>query len=385
MAKSKTEKKQKKKRLIPIPVKCLIALLILLLITGTIFTVYMKQQTNPDHVAARYISTFMSKDPSALFHFLDIEKSTFINEDSFSRFLEEHCQYSKIRSYGLSRHTDPSAPDQVSYRISYQYGPHSKPYTQTLVLKKSEEKLYFFFDIWEIDCSEFFAKNISIQIPTGASAAIDGITLTQEQKKEEAGQLAIYETNNLFTGTHDITVSMEGFQDFSASFSLQNTDYKDQPVYTITDSMLSITKETENELIRQAEKMIQALYKSALQNDPFEKFHEKYPFEDSVRSSQEQKYDTLVNNHILSSTHLSDVDFNEFSSSCTTAYAEDHCYALKITTSMDYTASSVVNGGSYEKSTPGSSVFITTMHYQDGKWVIHDTTALDNCVYYLRY
>ena len=385
MAKNKTEKKQKKKRLIPIPVKCLIALLILLLITGTIFTVYMKQQTNPDHVIQRYIATFMSKDPSALFHFLGMEKSTFIDEDSFSRFLEEHCQYSKIRSYGLTRHTDPSAPGQVSYRISFQYGPHSKPYTQTLLLKKSEANLSFFFDIWEIDCSEFFAKNIAIQIPTGASASIDGIALTQEQKKEEAGQLATYETDGLFIGTHAITVSMEGFQDYSANFSLQNTDYKNQPVYTITDSMLSITKETEKELISQAEKMIQALYKSALQNDPFEKLHGKYPFEDNVRSSQEQKYNTLVNNHILPSTHLSDVDFNEFSSSCAVTYAEDHCYAVKITTSMDYTASSVVSGGSYEKSTPGSSVIITAMHYQDGKWVIHDTTALDHCVYYLRY
>lgn len=381
MAKNKNEKK--KRRRIPIPVKCLIALLVLLLITGIIFTVYMKQQTNPDYVAQRYIAAFMAKDPSALFQFLGIEKSTFISEESFASYLEECLKYSEIRSYGLTRQTDPSVPGQINYHISYQYGPHSKPYTQTLILKKSDEKLYLFFDIWEIDCSEFFAKNASIQIPAGASASIDGIALTQEQKKEETDQLATYGMGDLFTGTHKITVSMEGFKDYSANVSLQNTDYKDQPLYTITDSMLSITKETEKELASQAEKMIEALYTGALQNDSFEKLHKKYSFEDSVRSSLEQKYNTLVNNHILSAAHLSGVDFNEFSSSCTTAYAEDRCYAVKITTSVGYTAFSVTADGSYEKSTPGNSVFITTMHYQNGKWVIHDTTALDHCVYYL--
>ena len=47
---------------------------------------------------------------------------------------------------------------------------------------------------------------------------------------------------------------------------------------------------------------------------------------------------------------------------------------------------SVMNGGvSHEKSTTGNSLFITTVHYQGGEWFFHDSTALESCVYYLKY
>lgn len=387
MTKKNTTGKPKKKRHIPIPVKCLFALLILLFLCGIIFTVHMKQQTNPDRIADQYISAFMAKDPAALFRFLGMKKTPFINEESFARSLEECHKYSTITSYGLTKYADPSAPDQIRYNIEYWYGAHSKPYTQTLILKKSDQKLYLFFDNWEIDYSEFFACNCSVRVPAGATVSIDDVALTKEQIKEQSGQLTTYECGDLFIGTHKITVSLEGFQDYSASTDLKNADYTDRPLYTITPSMLKITKDTEKELAKQTEKMIQALYTGALQEDSFAKLHEKYPFEAEVRPDLEKKYDTLLHNHIQGDTHLSEIEFTDFSSSCTTAYAEDRCYAIKVTTSTDYTSSSLVinNGTSHERSATGNSLFITTMHYLDGKWYIHDSTALESCVYYLKH
>ncbi|MCM1441235.1 MAG: hypothetical protein NC131_18830, partial [Roseburia sp.] len=196
-----------------------------------------------------------------------------------------------------------------------------------------------------------------------------------------------YECGDLFTGTHRITVSLEGFEDYSTSTSLQNADYAGRPLYTITASMLRVTKDTQEELMKQTERMIKALYNGALQEKSFSSLHEKYPFEETVRADLEKKYDTLLHNHIQGSSHLSDVAFTDFSSSCTMAYAEDHCYAIKVTTSTDYTTYSVVMNGdvSHEKSTAGNSLFITTLHYLDGKWYIHDSTALESCVYYLKH
>lgn len=387
MANKETAKKTKKKRRVPIPVKCLLALFILILICGIIFTVYMKQQTDPDRIADQYVSVYMSKDASALFRFLGIKKTSFINEESFSRSLEECHKYSSITTYGLTKYSDPAAPDQVQYNIEYRYGAHSSPYTQTLTLKKTEPPLYLFFDNWKIDYSEYIAHGCSVQIPAGATVSIDDVALTEKQITSRDGQLATYEIGELFIGTHKITVSLEGFEDYSTSVYVSNSDYKDHPLYTITPSMLRITKDTEKELTKQTEKMIQALYTDALQEKSFARLHEQYPFEEEVRSDLEKKYDTLLHNHIQSSTHLSGIEFTDFSSSCTTAYAEDRCYAIKITTSTDYaTTSSVMNSGSaQEKSTTGNSLFITTMHYRDGKWFIHDSTALESCVYYLKY
>ncbi len=387
MAKNKPIKKNKKKRHVPIPVKCLIALLILVLICGIIFTVYMKQQTDPDRIADQYVSVYMSKDASALFHFLGIKETSFLNAESFSRSLEECHKYSSITTYGLTKYSDPATPDQVQYNIEYRYGAHSSPYTQTLTLKNTEPPLYLFFDNWKIDYSEYIARNCSVQIPAGSTVLIDDVALTEKQITSQTGQLATYECGDLFIGTHKITVSLEGFEDYSTSVYVGNSDYKDRPLYTITPSMLRITKDTENKLIKQTEKMIQALYTGALQEDPFSRLHEKYPFEENMRPDLEKKYDTLIHNHIQSSTHLSGVEFTDFSSSCTTAYAEDRCYAMKITTSADYTSTgSVMNGGvSHEKSTTGNSLFITTVHYQGGEWFFHDSTALESCVYYLKY
>lgn len=383
MAKKRQENTEEKKRSIPLLVKCLAALLPLFLLCGIVCAVYMRQQTNPDYIAERYMEAFMSKNPTALFHFLGLKRSSFVNEEAFGRFLEESYSYSRIKSYGLTRDTS-SADDGIHYRIEFRTGPHSSPVIHTLRLIKSGEKRYLIFDNWIIDHSEYLAGGCSIRIPAGAAADIDGVSLTEEQKVEERDQLATYAADTLFTGTHKIAVHMPGFQDYTADISLKHTDNIDNPLYTVTPSMLSITEDTGKELAAHTEEMIRSLYSGALENQSPDWLHNKFPFEESVQPALGQKYNTLINQMMQPASRLSGVEFREFSSSCVSAYAEDGCYAVKVTTSADYTASSTVSGSNYKKNTPGHSVFITTMHYRDGKWLIHDSTVLESPVYYLK-
>lgn len=382
----KTTTNQKKKRRVPIPVKCLIVLLTILLICGTIFTVFMRQKTNPDSIARSYVAAFMAKDTSALFHFLGMEETIFTNPDALARSLEECHKYSTITSYGLTKYADPSTPDQLQYKIEYWNNSHGNPYNQTLTLRKTGAKLYGFFDHWQIDQSEFFARNCTLRIPAGTTVRVDDIALAQDQIRETTEQLTTYDLGNLFTGTHTITVSAEGFQDYTTNVYLQNKDYGGQPLYTITASMLDVTKDTEKKLAAQAEKMVKDLYAGALEDKSFGDLHKKYPFEESMRTKLEQNYGTLINNHIHSANRLTKVQFTGFSSSYSSAYAEDHCYAVRITTNADYHTTSLVTSGnsSREKTTEGNSLFITIFHYRDGVWYIHDTTALTTCVYYAK-
>lgn len=386
MGRKKTGEKPKKKRRIPIPMKCLIILLIILIASGTVFAVYMNQQTNPDRIVRDYISAFMAKDSSALFHYLGMQENSFINAGSFERSLEECRKYSTISSYGLTKYADPATPDLLQYKIEYWNNSHGNPYTETLVLKRSELRLYGFFDDWQIDTTEFLATNCRINAPSGTTVAVDGITLTPGPTAAQTDQLVSCELGSLFAGTHEITISAQGFEDFKTSVFLDNKDYSSEPFYTITPSMLKITQDTEKQLEKTAEKMIKALYGMALNTKSFDALHEKYPFEESVREDLRKKYNTLINNNIHSSTHLTGVAFDSFSSSFSTAYAEDECYAVKITTAADYTSDSLVRTetSSEKKSTTGNSLFITTFHYRDGSWFIHDTTALTTCVYYIK-
>ena len=159
--------------------------------------------------------------------------------------------------------------------------------------------------------------------------------------------------------------------------------------------MMNVTADTEKTLIQLAEAFITAIYEGALTKLDFSAVTSDFTVEESSRTTMEQAYNTFVSNHINSSSHLTQVDFTGFSSSAASSYAEDGCYAIQITSDVDYTADSVVvplssttegqATASQNKHTSGNSLFTTAFHYKDGIWSIHATTALDACVYYIKY
>lgn len=397
MSKKNASTKATKKRRIPLFVKWIIALLFLLIMAFTVFFFYMKQITRPEHITDQYVTTFMSKDTSALFDYLGFERGTFTTPDALKKSLEECHKYSSITTYGLVEYDTQDKENQRQYGLQYWDNSHNNPYSQTLIVKKSSDRLYLLFDNWEIDTSEFLAKSCLLGAPAGATVAVDDIELTENMVKASSDEVTTYQLGDMFIGTHTITVSMEGFEDFTTRVYLKSGDYKDKNIYTITASMMNITADTEKSLKKQTESLIKTLYSYALSDKSFDKLCKKITFEDSTKTSMEQAYLTLVTNNIKSATHLTDVNFSKFTSTVSSAFAEDHCYAVQVTTDIDYTASSVVVKSDTQtesaapqtvkqyRSTTGSSLFITTFHYWNGTWCIHDTTALDACIYYMKY
>ena len=392
MAKAAPRPEGKKTRKIPVPVLCLLVLLVLLLAAFLVFYIRMKGQTRPDRVADRYVSTFMSRDANALFDLIGFSTSPFITRDAFARSMEECHSYSTIASYSIVQYPAESE-DQRSFGIQYWDDHNNSPYSQTLVLNRSQDRLYLLFDNWTVDATEYLAKNCSLAIPAGASATLDGVALTDDMQAETTDTSAVYTAGDLFIGNHTIQVSMEGFEDFSAQVYLGSGDYADKDIYTITTSMMTITDETEKYLKQQAKSFIRALYDTALSEKSFSDLADAFVFEDTTRSSMEQAYDTLVANNISSAAHLTGVDFADFSSTTSSAYAEDHCYAVTVTSEIEYTAQSEVpqssadgaEPGSSPRSTSGRSLFTTTFHFKNGTWSIYSSTAFDTCIYYTRY
>lgn len=281
----------------------------------------------------------------------------------------------------------------MQYNLSFWDDNHNNPYTQTLLLNLSSSRLYFLFDQWEIDAAEFLAKNCSLAVPKGATVTVDGIDLSEHFSAVPDKDLDVYELGSLFTGTHDITVSIKGFEDYTTTTSLLAGDYSGKKIYTITTSMMKVTAETEKNLKQLAESFITSIYEGALTEQDFDSISKDFTIEKDSIDSMGLAYNTLVSNNITTASHLSKVDFTNFDSSTAATYAEDGCYAIQVTSDVNYTAESIVSSGSEDetasrqaqKTTSGNSLFTTVFHYKDGVWSINTTTALDACVYYIKY
>ncbi|MBO5486665.1 MAG: hypothetical protein J5988_07030 [Eubacterium sp.] len=356
------------------------------------FFIYMKQMTKPTRLVDRYVSTFMSKDSDSLFDLIGFETGTFITKDAFAKSMEECHQYSSITTYSLVP-GNSQGDNQMQYNLSFWDDNHNNPYNQTLLLNLSSSRLYFLFDQWEIDTTEFLAKNCSLAVPTGATVTVDGIDLSEHFSAVPDEDLDVYELGSLFMGTHDITVSIKGFEDYTTTTSLPAGDYSGKKIYTITTSMLKVTADTEKNLKQLAESFITSIYEGALTEQDFDSISKDFTVEEDSKDSLKLAYDTLVSNNITTASHLSKVDFTNFDSSTAATYAEDGCYAIQVTSDVNYTAESIVSSGSGDetasqqtrKTTSGNSLFTTIFHYKDGVWSINTTTALDACVYYIKY
>jgi len=387
MSKKDTTAKAEKTKRIPTAAKWGIAAFILLVIAFTVFFIYMKQITNPNRIANNYITTFMSKDTTALFDFLGFEQGPFMTPEALNESLEECHKYSTLTTYSMVEYDTSDNENQNQYGFEYWDDGRNNPYNQTLILNKAEKPLYLLFDNWQIDTTEFVAKNCRIDAPADAKVTVDGTELTEELIKSTTSGVTTYELGHMFVGNHEIVVAMEGFENFSTNVYLKGADYNGTSLYTITASMMKVTAETETTLKEQAENFIKTLYNNALESKEFNKLTKKFTFEETMYGAMEQAYITLVSNNITSSTHLSGVEFNTFLSSAATTYAEDGCYAIAVTSEVNYTANSTVvkDGSSQYRSTAGNSLFTTTFHYNKGTWQIYYTTALDSCIYYVRY
>ena len=392
MSKKTSSQNPPKKKKHP-KLKWILIIIAALVVTAFLtFFIYMKQMTKPTRLVDRYVSTFMSKDSDSLFDLIGFETGTFITKDAFAKSMEECHQYSSITTYSLVP-GNSQGDNQMQYNLSFWDDNHNNPYNQTLLLNLSSSRLYFLFDQWEIDTTEFLAKNCSLAVPTGATVTVDGIDLSEHFSAVPDEDLDVYELGSLFIGTHDITVSIKGFEDYTTTTSLPAGDYSGKKIYTITTSMLKVTAATEKNLKQLAESFITSIYEGALTEQGFDSISKDFTVEEDSKDSLKLAYDTLVSNNITTASHLSKVDFTNFDSSTAATYAEDGCYAIQVTSDVNYTAESIVSSGSGDetasqqtrKTTSGNSLFTTIFHYKDGVWSINTTTALDACVYYIKY
>ncbi|MBO4395736.1 MAG: hypothetical protein J5819_05265 [Eubacterium sp.] len=375
-----------------------IGVLAVLLFIGVFL--YDRIYNNPMNVVDEYIDAFMAKSPSRIFRTMDLKMTNFITPDNLDTLLEERANYHEITSYSLVReHVDNG--DERRYKISYMVGRQESPFSQELILKKSDEKKLFILDNWYIDSSDLVGHGISIRVPTGARITVDGRKLGEgsvrtpdaavadnvagdENLVKQSGTTQDYEIGDMFVGKHEFEVTLDGFQPFSDTFEIEPQEYYYEPVFTVTPSQMTPDEESRKVAENLAQRMVTLLYQDLAERRSFDYFASEVAVEMSTQTALRKKYDELRKKHIDSETHLMYVEFDSFSSDVSSTLSEDSCYAVRVDTTIRYTAHStvVIDDEPELKSASGSLKLKTVFHYSDGQWWLYDSDAFDKFIHY---
>lgn len=155
---------------------------------------------------------------------------------------------------------------------------------------------------------------------------------------------------------------------------------------------MTLSDAVADSLIETSKTTLQNIYTAALDKKDFADAITPTAIEADSLSTMTDSYNTFVENNVKGDTHLKKVEFKAIDGSAqiTSNYSDnDDCFAVMVTLDVSYTTSSVVksfwDGKKSNKTYDGESSLSFTYHYRDGKWVLNNTGALSNCVYYSRY
>ncbi len=357
-----------------------IGVLAVLLFIGVFL--YDRIYNNPMDVVDEYIDAFMAKSPSRIFRTMNLEMTNFLTPDNLDTLLEEKANYHDITSYSLVRERNDG--DEKQFKINYMVGRQESPFSQTLILKKSDEKKLFILDKWYIDSSDLVGREISIRVPAGAKLTVDGRKLGEGSVSKQSSTTWDYELGDMFVGRHEFEVKLDGFQTFSDSFDVEAQEYYHEPVFTVTPSQMSPDEESRKVAENLVERIVPLLYKDLLERRSFDFFLSEVAVEASTQEALRKKYDELRENNIDTETHLMNVDFDSFSSEVSSTLSVDNCYAVRVDTTVQYTANStvVIDDAPELKTANGRLKLKTIFHYSDGQWWLYDSDAFDTFVHY---
>lgn len=377
----------------PLAAKLIIILVLVLIAAGTGGYFVLKSLTNPKNIVTDYAKAYVSHDAKALFKSLDFKESPFVTVEKFETALksDSNKHFEDSTDYTITENeSNDTKNSTLRYDVVFRDDSNAFEYDTEIVLNKLSTKSYLFFDNWKIKTEGFLAKDCAVNVPSGAAVTIDDVKLTDTYKTEsEEEGIDTYKINYIFSGKHTLKLSLENYNDYEVSFTLNSTDYEGQTVTSVNRSDLTLSDDIANTLVEQSKTTLTKLYEAALDKKEFEDILSADEVEDTSLEDLKSKYKSLVEYNIEGDPHLKSVDFSSMEGEAQIAYNyNDDCTAVSVNLETEYTAKSVVkNFWDKKKSTKsydGSSNFTFTYHFKNGKWVLNDSTAFNYCVYYTK-
>ena len=340
--------------------------------------IYEKLYCGPSSVIDEYVDAFMAKSPSRVFRQLKLEPSLFVTPENLDKLLREKAEYDKITAYSLVPLTETE--DGVKkYEIHYLMGRLESPFSQVITLKRSDDRFLYLFERWQIDNSGLTCSRITIRVPLGAELTVDGQKLPETGLRKKSGIDQDYELGSMFIGEHEFSVSLDGFLEYSGSFTVEAKDYMDEPIVTVRTGQMSPDAGNQDVAKQLVARIVPLLYESVLARRTYDYFLQQVVVESTTQAGLRPKYDALVEANSDPESHLTFVDFTDFQSKVSSVLSTDDCYAVRVNTTVKYLANyTVVENDVPDLVTVEKQKKIRTiLHYSDGQWKLYDSTIFD--------
>ena len=365
-----------------------VKLLFTLVVLAALFVigayVYARLTNSPTKVVDEYVRSFTAKSPSRVFRTLNLKNTRFITSDNLDRLLTEVAEYDKITSYSLVKLDE--SDDVCHYQVKYMVGRMESDFSQVLTLKKTDESYMIFFKKWSIDSADLVAKKVTISVPLGAELSVDGIKLPTDSLRKKSEKMQDYELGDVFMGEHEYEINLEGFNPYQGKFSLEAVNYYDEPVVTIKPNQFVPDEGIKTVLKNLTARMIPKVYEDLLQRRSFDYLAKEVAIEAGSKDGLMKRYDRMREKHVDTRTHLTFVDFEKFKSDVKSTISTDDCYALKVNTTVRYTAhSTVVHGDTPEMRRKSGKLSVSSIfHYSNGQWWLHDSDIFGRFIDYIK-
>lgn len=203
---------------LPAIAKILPIILVSLVIVGVVFFNIGASMTKPESIVKGYFNAIVKEDWKKALGFLLVEKSDFINEDSFADMIKEDENHG-ISNFEIIEELTSDSDLTKSYIVGYVLKGQSSPQTQTITLVKQNKKRFLVFNDYRISADNMVATDYQIQTLEDASVYVNDIQLIADNGVE-SDSLVTYTIPNIFFGLYALRIEHPEYKTHDAQLRI---------------------------------------------------------------------------------------------------------------------------------------------------------------------
>ncbi|SHO48682.1 zinc-ribbon domain-containing protein [Anaerocolumna xylanovorans] len=341
---------------------------------------------SPEKVTERYMKSIQKEDWKQAFSYLDLEKTNFINAESFKEAMDNELDYSKIKNFtvaqnamnigGADRKINGLAKAMTVYYIA---DGSSGQQEMTINLIKVGKKEFYIFDKWEVSPETLLVSDYSIEVPSGMKVSVDGQKVSADSLESTEDGIDRYNVKSILRGKHTIEVTSPYTEDVKEEIYPEN-----DTTYDYMLSEITLKQDVIDGLVKQAEDDYIAIYKAALEGKGFDEVKGLFSSDQDVQSEYQGAYESLVemmkNDDGTGITNLTLRDFSGGAEYISGYSISPQTISMNVTFDYEYTSKDWWTGDLEERSDSTGDSYDVTYQLEGDKWVI--SYIYLNSIYY---
>lgn len=247
-------------------------------------------ESNPDTVAENYMKNYISGNWSNMYSMLELPKSQYLTEESFTTVMYQQIENTRIIDYKLGE--GKKEKGKMVYKIKCKTmdanGNEGKQVVKVSLNKKVKHWYSLICD-WKVDAGDMVVTGLKVKTVQGLDLYFDGNKLSPREGKEEDGALHYFLTAT-FKGKHTFTLR----NNYVNSQELNQTISSDKQELDLTTSQLVANDTYQTAIDAFHETTIQKFYKNAMKKKKIREVLEDFPKEKTIRADVKEAYNKIL-------------------------------------------------------------------------------------------